>query len=167
MKRIEELNSQRKKPSDAIFGINKFTDLMKEELPLNDINFIKKENSVKRDSGIVEYGYDIATPEGDDLPKFLAYCGSYVQNNIDRPKIDFCKKDFDQGYCGSCYAASQANLAQYLYANLTYKEGKEPTILNFGIQVYLNDSKCDDSWCNSRCCGGNPASIYKKHHISS
>jgi len=162
LREIEELNSKRTSPSDAYFGINKFTDRLPEELPplnLQSMDLTKLKGYTYR---IVDFeGIDISNIT-DDLPANLSYCGNYTSYNSGEDKTDYCGKTFDQRQCGSCYAAAQANLAQTLYAMETKKKG-EMIVENFGVQVYLNftDYPEDADAKNKRCCGGNSIALYE------
>ena len=168
VRKIEELNAKRTKNSDAHFGINKFTDKLPEELPISGVKPIKIEHEEQwkqdfklvSDAALINRSYDIDTPEDNDLPKFFSYCGDYVQNNTNGLKVDLCGQTYDQANCGSCYAASQANLAQYFYANQSYNSNNGTAEKPFfGIQYYLNNT-APYIGTNNRCCGGNPITIY-------
>ena len=170
LKKIEELNSARKKPTDAFFGVGQFTDLLDDEIPRNYALPLEIDDSTEGLKTAVD-GVVIDTnpshlelPEGDDLPKNVAYCSDTVVNNTERIKVNFCGNTYNQMHCGSCYAASQANLAQYTYANQSYVEGEDPVKLNFGIQYYLNQTMNSTKFLNSsnkRCCGGSAAVLYE------
>ncbi|ELP86037.1 cysteine protease, putative [Entamoeba invadens IP1] len=153
---VRRLNSKRKSPSDATFGINYFSDLTPLEVGLNPQKFIKtqrKHSTSKSDDLPI-------LPTGDVIPDYLSYCGPYVQNNTDHPKIDFCGTPLDQMGCGCCYAAAIANHGQILYANMTYyKNNKDEAKIErllFTPQRFI-DTKyvLSSGFSNKRCCGGN------------
>ena len=157
LRNVEKFNAERKRSTDAIFGINAFSDALPEELPQRNLQhhkFLRKGDIFV--SGVVDYNSSrLVLPEGDNLPENLAYCSQYVSRNTDRIKVDLCGTGYDQGSCGSCYAASQANIGQYFYSNQSYMNGYGKNTPNFGIQHYLNQTKISPLFnCgNSRCCG--------------
>lgn len=161
LKFIEEMNSKRIKKSDAIFGINKFTDKTNEELPKNyqQIISIEETESIKTKSSIIDESRLTIHYKGE-LPKNLSYCGSYTKYNSIDDKNNYCGDTYDQGSCGCCYAAAQANLGQFIYAKKNFKKNGNIEILNFGVQLYLNNTKEDGYTLNKRCCGGTPVGLY-------
>ncbi|EKE42980.1 hypothetical protein ENUP19_0046G0031 [Entamoeba nuttalli] len=153
---IRKWNAERKNERDAQFGITSRTDKLPMEYGLSrNMNVLAsktKENDVIIDGG----AYPPILPESDDIPEFLSYCGDYVVNNTDHPKVNLCLTPYDQGSCGSCYAASTANLGQYLYANLSYyyNVGNQDNIVikNFTAQRWIDQK---NNIYVRRCCGGN------------
>jgi cysteine proteinase len=158
---IRMLNNERKEPTDAYHTINEFSDLLDEELPIYfptnlPLEIINSSDSFPqidpRDDKRWNKIPDL--PEGNHLPEHYAFCGEYVKQNKDRPKIDFCGKAVSQGKCSCCWATSLVNLGQYIYSNLTYERYgciKTPPI--FSVQRFLDVTKTKAS---KRCCGGNP-----------
>ena len=158
---IRELNAQRIKNTDAFYDINEYSDLLDDELPLYHSENIPfsihpRDNETmfepfKEDKSWNQIPY---LPEGNNLPENHAYCGEYVKKNTNRPKIDFCGDVVSQGRCAGCWAVSLANLAQYLYSNLTYERyGCIKTPPLFSPQRFLDVATTK---ATKRCCGGNP-----------
>ncbi|ELP88715.1 cysteine protease, putative [Entamoeba invadens IP1] len=146
-------NSLRTSESDAYFNINQFTDMIEFETGLSPKRLInmKKSNLKKDDLPIL--------PAGNVLPPSLSYCGPYVNQNTDHPKIDFCGKPINQLSCGCCYAAAIANHGQIMYANMTYyknnKDESKIQKLYFTPQRFIDKEYSQYGFSNKRCCGGN------------
>ncbi|ELP92530.1 cysteine protease, putative [Entamoeba invadens IP1] len=156
LKDIRRRNSKRKTPSDAIFGIKRFSDLTPLEMGLNPQKYMKTQI---KDSTSISGKLPIL-PTGDVIPDHLSYCGPYVQKNTDHPKRDLCGTPLDQKGCGCCYAAAIANHGQILYANMTYyKNNKDETKIEkllFTPQRFIDTKHpIPGSHNNNRCCGGN------------
>ncbi|EDR21846.1 cysteine protease, putative [Entamoeba dispar SAW760] len=166
VKLIRQRNAERTRESDAIFVINALTDLYPAEygvvppIPI-DISKLKGyDDHYNRD-----YNEPPPLPEGDILPVYHTYCGKYVVNNTKRDAVDLCGKQFNQGSCGSCYAASTANLGQYLYANISYYYNDKD--INKTVKPLFTPQRWIDKaipggtnlQISRRCCGGNPMNI--------
>ncbi|ELP84441.1 cysteine protease, putative, partial [Entamoeba invadens IP1] len=169
LKKIRELNSQRTRKSDAIFGINYYSDLTPKEMGIVPHEHVSvpldpqeiNNGNKKGPKSVREFNTLPDLPEGDELPDYLSYCGPYVEYNTDHPKVDFCGEQVNQNLCGCCYAAAVNNQAQYVFANMTYyknnKDASKVQKLLFSPQrmidtVFTNPSTLSS---NKRCCGGN------------
>ncbi|EDR23079.1 cysteine proteinase precursor, putative [Entamoeba dispar SAW760] len=161
LKNIKALNEKRTNPSDALHDINMYTDLIDDELPMNKgipvpVSSYDKEHFNSKELRKVEKPWNEIPPlpSGDSLPQNHAFCGEYVSKNTDRPKVDLCGEVFSQQNCGGCWAISLANLAQYLYSNLTYQRyGCVKTPPKFSAQRFLDVTTTK---ATKRCCGGHP-----------
>nr|AAF04255.1 cysteine protease [Entamoeba histolytica] len=165
LKNIKTLNEKRTQPSDAFHDINMYTDLIDEELPISKgmaipVSSYDNEHFNSKELKKVEKPWNEVPPlpSGDNLPQNYAFCGEYVSKNTDRPKVDLCGEVFSQQNCGGCWAVSLANLAQYLYSNLTYQRyGCIKTPPKFSAQRFLDVTKTKATkrllwWSSSRRC---------------
>ena len=156
LKKIKARNAERTMETDAIFTINKFTDLLDSELPIAKMPKIPLEEVSK-----------VHTTKSslDNLPKnvptYYSACGDYTSKNTYGNKLNYCGKTNDQKQCGSCYSASTANLGQSLYANLTYRMKGSMSKPMFSIQRGI-DQKVQHV---NRCCGGNAYVMMQKLQV--
>ncbi|ELP94715.1 cysteine protease, putative [Entamoeba invadens IP1] len=175
---LREIDFLNFKDKLAQYSINRYSDMLASELPLpeniepeigdannkGDINTNTKRVTRKPSDTPVDYSHyhDIEVPEGDRLPRNHSYCGSYVNYNTERPKIDLCGETFDQRGCGCCYASAGVNLAQILLANLTYYSSNKTLSriqrYNLSVQRFLDLTDSTRVWDSAmvtyKCCGG-------------
>ncbi|XP_061376951.1 uncharacterized protein LOC133318764 [Danaus plexippus] len=127
---LKDINAMNERSSNAVYGINKFSDLSKEE-------FIKYYTGLKQDSCPSNEHH-----KSTDLPKSF---------NITAPdQFDWRKKGVVssvkfQGHCGSCWAFSVAGNVESIHA---IKTGK---LIDVSEQQLLDCDKND-----SGCSGGLP-----------
>ncbi|KAL7711921.1 Cysteine protease [Entamoeba marina] len=167
---IRERNAERQTKHSATFAINAYSDLLPHELPISKMTLETiKQSSIKLPNNnlkqsVVDSDYrNIDLPDGDNLPTMLSYCGSYVSDNTERAKVDFCGQQFNQGSCGCCYAAATSNLGQILYVNQSYSYNNDDitavTKPLFAVQQFIDETQTS---VTRRCCGGNPQDILEQ-----
>ncbi|KAL7716437.1 Cysteine protease [Entamoeba marina] len=103
---------------------------------------------------------EIVVSDVYDLPNSLSYCGDYVEDNINIPRVDFCSPHiFNQSECNCCYASVLASYGEYIYSKLSYDESTHSTeYVNISVQRILDTYKGntnDESNPSGRCCSGN------------
>ncbi|EDR22828.1 cysteine protease, putative [Entamoeba dispar SAW760] len=157
LKKINELNSQRIDPDDAVFGLNAFSDLKPEEFSrrFNKINLkllkLKQRNH-----------YKLPVPSGEVPTQYSACLQDMLLDKNSSNEIDLCGGIvIDQGDCGSCYAISNAHELQLKYANLTLTQRGKIEYEMFSPQQLMD---CTE---NSYYCEGGTADepLMSSHYV--